>query len=64
MNLYRCYPEDSPRERREKCGREGFFGWMGFGGSVFQWRRDLGVSFAYVPTRLAWYDLQNLRGAR
>lgn len=37
---------------------------MGFGGSVFQWHPELGISFAYTPTRMAWYDLQNRRGAR
>ncbi len=36
---------------------------MGFGGSVFQWHRDLRLSLAYAPTRLAWYDPRNLRGA-
>ena len=27
--------------------RAGFHGWMGLGGSVFQWHRDPQVSFAY-----------------
>ncbi len=64
INLYRRSEADSAHHRREKELREGFYGWMGFGGSVFQWNRELGVSFAYAPTLLSWYDLQNLRGAR
>ena len=30
--------------------RDGFYGWMGHGGSVFQWHPELKISFAYVPT--------------
>ncbi len=37
-------------------------GWHGFGGSVFQWHPELGISFAYVPTQLCWYDMANSRG--
>jgi len=28
---------------------DGFFGWAGFGGSIFQWNHDLEISFSYVP---------------
>jgi len=31
---------------------EGFYGWFGFGGSVFQWNPELNISFAYVPSDL------------
>ena len=41
------------------CGRNGFYGWMGFGGSVFQWHPELKIGFAYVPTLLNWVDLVN-----
>ena len=40
-------------------GRGGFFGWMGFGGSVFQWHPELKIGFGYVPTLLTWIDLTN-----
>jgi len=43
-------------------GRAGFFGWMGFGGSVFQWHRELEIGFGYVPTSLFALDLFNERG--
>ncbi len=42
--------------------REGFCGWFGFGGSVFQWHPELQISFSYVPTQLSWYDFSASRG--
>ncbi len=44
--------------------REGFYGWMGYGGSVFQWNPDLKISFAYVPTELKAIDFVNGGGAK
>ena len=44
------------------AGREGFFGWMGYGGSVFQWHPELRIGFAYVPTALYTLDFFNQRG--
>ena len=40
-------------------GREGYYGWMGYGGSVFQWHPELKIGFGYVPTLLTWMDLTN-----
>eukprot|EP00092_Neocalanus_flemingeri_P035097 GFUD01038195.1.p1 GENE.GFUD01038195.1~~GFUD01038195.1.p1 ORF type:complete len:419 (+),score=109.73 GFUD01038195.1:184-1440(+) len=40
-------------------GRLGFYGWMGFGGSVFQWHPELKIGFGYTPTLLTWIDLVN-----
>ena len=37
-------------------GREGFYGWMGVGGSVFQWNPELKISFAYVTFDLMFLD--------
>ena len=39
--------------------REGFYGWYGFGGSVFQWHPELEIGFAFVPTLLFWSDIAN-----
>lgn len=49
-------------ERAFNQGREGFYGWMGLGGSVFQWQPELQIGFAYVPTSLHVLDLLNERG--
>ena len=43
-------------------GRGGFYGWLGLGGSVFQWHPEYRIGFAYVPTALNPIDLFNERG--
>ena len=43
-------------------GREGFYGWMGLGGSIFQWHPEKEVGFAFVPTSLHVLDFLNERG--
>jgi len=43
-------------------GREGYFGWMGLGGSIFQWHPEKRIGFAYVPTSLNILDMVNERG--
>ncbi|MFT4519795.1 MAG: CubicO group peptidase (beta-lactamase class C family) [Halioglobus sp.] len=43
-------------------GREGFYGWMGLGGSLFQWHPEHNIGFGYVPTSLNVLDLVNERG--
>ena len=48
----------------DRSGRAGYVGWMGFGGSVFQWHHDLKIGFAYVPTLLDWTDLNNSKALR
>jgi len=40
-------------------GRDGYYGWMGYGGSVFQWHPELKIGFGYAPTLLCWIDLVN-----
>lgn len=54
---------DSTRLEKElNAGREGFYGWMGLGGSIFQWHPQLKIGFGYVPTSLNVLDLVNERG--
>jgi CubicO group peptidase (beta-lactamase class C family) len=43
-------------------GREGFYGWMGLGGSIFQWHPEHEIGFGYVPTSLNVLDFVNERG--
>jgi CubicO group peptidase (beta-lactamase class C family) len=63
LALFRDVPEDgSPLERGLNVGREGFYGWMGLGGSIFQWHPDHQIGFAYVPTSLNVLDFVNERG--
>jgi CubicO group peptidase (beta-lactamase class C family) len=49
-------------EKALNTGREGFYGWMGLGGSLFQWHPQLKIGFGYVPTSLNVLDLVNERG--
>lgn len=49
-------------ERALNTGREGFYGWMGLGGSIFQWHPKHCIGFGYVPTSLNFLDLVNERG--
>jgi CubicO group peptidase (beta-lactamase class C family) len=59
-----CTPSSSRLERDFNEGREGFYGWMGFGGSIFQWHPELDIGFAFVPTSLHVLDFLNERGKR
>jgi CubicO group peptidase (beta-lactamase class C family) len=49
-------------DRAFNAGREGFYGWMGLGGSIFQWHPRHEIGFAFVPTSLHLVDILNERG--
>jgi len=53
---------DNKLESGLNVGREGFYGWMGLGGSIFQWHPQKKIGFAYVPTSLNVLDIVNERG--
>jgi CubicO group peptidase (beta-lactamase class C family) len=53
---------DSAMDKGLNRGREGYYGWMGLGGSIFQWQPERKIGFAYVPTSLNVLDLVNERG--
>jgi len=55
-------PKANGTERAFNEGREGFYGWMGLGGSIFQWHPDCEIGFAFVPTALHLFDMLNERG--
>jgi CubicO group peptidase (beta-lactamase class C family) len=59
-----CNASSSRIEREFNEGREGFYGWMGLGGSIFQWHPGLDIGFAFVPTSLHVLDFLNERGKR
>ncbi len=59
-----CSPGCPRIERDFNEGREGFYGWMGFGGSIFQWHPGMDIGFAFVPTSLHVLDFLNERGKR
>jgi CubicO group peptidase (beta-lactamase class C family) len=55
-------PNATTLERAFNTGREGFYGWMGLGGSIFQWHPGHEIGFAFVPTALHVLDILNERG--
>jgi CubicO group peptidase (beta-lactamase class C family) len=57
-----CDENSSKIDREFNQGREGFYGWMGLGGSIFQWHPELDIGFAFVPTSLHVLDFLNERG--
>jgi hypothetical protein len=59
-----CTENSTWAERSFNEGREGFYGWMGLGGSIFQWHPGLDIGFAFVPTSLHTLDFLNERGKR
>ena len=58
------HPEEGESLQKLNHMREGFCGWMGFGGSIFQWHPVHQVAFAFTPDQMHWHDLMNARGAR
>ena len=49
-------------EKALNAGRDGFYGWMGLGGSLFQWHPQHKIGFGYIPTSLNVLDFVNERG--
>lgn len=54
--------QNNKRDRSLNKGREGFYGWMGLGGSIFQWNPERNIGFAFVPTSMHMIDIFNERG--
>jgi len=52
-------PPDPRSGLRPHLGVEGFYGWHGMGGSLFQWHPRKQIGFAYVPTFLNFVDFEN-----
>ena len=57
-----CTARSTKTDRDLNEGREGFYGWMGLGGSIFQWHPQLDIGFGFVPTSLHALDILNERG--
>ena len=62
---YRVDQNDLTKKMDVQCNnkRDGWYGWMGFGGSIMQWHPELKIGFGYVPQDLFMLDHVNLRGA-
>ena len=64
-NPYFVKANNCTKEVNEQANnkRDGWYGWMGFGGAVLQWHPEYNIGFAYVPQDLFMCDLVNLRAA-
>ena len=63
INLFvETHARSSSLDRAFNVGREGFYGWMGLGGSIFQWHPRHEIGLAFVPTSLHVLDILNERG--
>jgi len=51
-------------EEPDRAGRDGYYGWFGYGGSIFQWHPGYKIGFAYTPTLMEWYSIDNGKGKR
>ena len=71
---YMTIPKTQDSPFQEKClsdfeflqhePKSGFYGWQGYGGSLFQYDPVLKIGFSYVPTDLFILDFCNHRGAK
>jgi len=62
VNLYtdlKMFPEDWGF-----LGREGFMGWMGFGGSVLQWHPDKKIGFGFCSSLVDITDMNNNKATK
>ena len=64
-----CYFENLPdasdiEKNTFNNNREGFYGWYGHGGSVFQWHPELKIGFAFCQNIINPTELANERAAK
>ena len=64
VNKFVDYEDDILSERVFKSGRDGFVGWLGFGGSVMMWHPSRNIGFGYTVSLLTWWDLVNTNGRK
>ncbi len=63
-NHCQCRRKSPNPLKQRPANDEGFVGWMGIGGSVFQWHPELEIGFAYAPTLLHYLDMFDGKTAR
>ena len=63
VNIFTYVEDPVALTKHNNDCRTGYVGWMGLGGSVFQWHPEYNIGFGYIPTFLAYEDIGNERGA-
>jgi len=57
FNHFRKYK--NPNKSEDFMERVGWYGWMGYGGSVMQWHPALHIAFGYAQTNIRWWDIED-----
>ena len=63
VNVYN-FPEQNPPKMWCLSNNNGYIGWMGMGGSVFQWHPELKIGFGFNPFTHNHLDGNCYRGSR
>lgn len=48
---------------QENAFRKGYYGWMGYGGSIMQWNPELKIGFGYIPLEIFGSDSNNVKAS-
>jgi len=63
LDIMSAFTQGGLGNYEDKEERSGYFGWMGYGGSVFQWHPQLCIGFSYTCTLLFPMNIQNYKAA-
>ena len=64
VNYFANSPDASTSDKEKfNKNREGYYGWLGLGGSIMQWHPELRIGFGFAVTFLNLTELFNQRGA-
>lgn len=61
FNMFTSKFDIGPFDEAINYGRDGFYGWVGTGGSTMQWHPELKIGFAYVPGDIIKMDFASYR---
>ena len=62
VNFFTKLNDANTGEDSFSANLDGFYGWMGYGGSILQWNPEKKIGFAFIPTYL---DIMNqMRGGQ
>ena len=64
VNMYKAATVGSNAVKTVSKLRDGWIGWQGNGGSVFQWHPGLEIAFGWCGNFIHGADLMNTRGAK
>eukprot|EP00095_Tigriopus_kingsejongensis_P003206 maker-scaffold50_size457468-snap-gene-1.14 protein:Tk03206 transcript:maker-scaffold50_size457468-snap-gene-1.14-mRNA-1 annotation:"beta-lactamase class c and other penicillin binding protein" len=64
VNHFVINSDDTEQQKQAKRYRDGYVGWFGMGGSIFQWHPKHEIAFGFIPSLMHWYDLANLKAAK